>query len=510
MPGRAPRPPSSEPSSTVCPAERARSLSRHPAPPEAERPAMSPWRPRMPIACASRRSLPVAKTCMPASGPSPAAAADTARSTSLSRRRRPATTSWALTRSASTRCGSTAPARFSGRSRYRQHLKQGRWAIPRWPTFARHAGRRGAEAASRVRELGFAPLFENSGYKGRHYWVFLEQPESADLLHLVRQTVSGLADTPAAARATPGVLSQASRAKGKGLGNLIKLPLGIHRRTGRPRPARRPEPAPAEPLAALPRHQRCGAKPLYAAWKNSRRSSARDRPPSRKPPLSLPIHPGRLRRRRGPTPPAPAPTWTEADFETDPRFHHLLQHCPVLAELKRKSMSTAGLSHDEQLVLIHTLGHLEGGPLAVNYLFSKCLDIGPEKFLKDRLKGNPVSCPSIRKKIGHVTRRVPCNCPFEYAPDRYPTPVLHLLTLPPAEAIPAPAAPAVDAESLARRYGVLTHAPAELDRDCQELEKGLRAVLRSLPDRAVACPGGRYRLIEREGIEELLWEVISH
>ena len=75
------------------------------------------------------------------------------------------------------------------------------------------------------------------------------------------------------------------------------------------------------------------------------------------------------------------------------------------------------------------LGHLEGGPLAVNYLFSKCVDVGPEKFLKDRLKGNPTSCPTIRKKIPHVTRRLPCNCPFDYAPDRYPTPVLHLLTL---------------------------------------------------------------------------------
>jgi len=60
--------------------------------------------------------------------------------------------------------------------------------------------------------------------------------------------------------------------------------------------------------------------------------------------------------------------------------------------------------------------------------------------MKDRLKGNPVSCPSIRKKIPHVTRRLACNCHFEFAPDRYPTPVLYLLTLPAEKQLPQPAA----------------------------------------------------------------------
>ena len=118
-------------------------------------------------------------------------------------------------------------------------------------------------------------------------------------------------------------------------------------------------------------------------------------------------------------------------------MRHLLALCPVLSELKRTVEEHRQLNHEEQLVLIHTLGHVEGGPQAVNYLLSRCVDVGPEKFMKDRLKGNPVSCPSIRKKIGHVTRRLPCNCSFEVAPDRYPTPVLHLLTLPETPA-PAP------------------------------------------------------------------------
>src|SRR5207248_125775 len=144
---------------------------------------------------------------------------------------------------------------------------------------------------------------------------------------------------------------------------------------------------------------------------------------------------------------------------------------------------------EEQLVLTHSLGHVEGGPQAVNYLLSRCVDVGPEKFLKDRLKGNPVSCPSIRKKIGHVTRRVACNCVFDFAADRYPTPVLHLLTLEGPQT-PAPT-PGADVETLARRYAVLVERRDEIQRECGEVQQALVLALRATPGRSIACPGGR-------------------
>ena len=211
---------------------------------------------------------------------------------------------------------------------------------------------------------------------------------------------------------------------------------------------------------------------------------------------------------RGPPPPPPPPAWTEADFDTDPRLRHLLAHCPVLAELKRGVDQHRRLSHEEQLVLIHTLGHVEGGPLAVNYLLAKCVDVGPEKFMKDRLKGNPVSCPSIRKKIGHVTRRVPCNCPFEFAPDRYPTPVLHLLTLP-AGAAARPAAPAADVETLALRFAALDLHNVRSTREHAELAAGADRGPAQPARARVACPGGCWRLVEGTGGDELRWEAAS-
>lgn len=339
-----------------------------------------------------------------------------------------------------------------------------------------------------LRGLGLPPLFENSGYKGRHFWVFLEQPETAEVLHLFgRQLLAWQGPQLARGLHLEFFPKQGGRG-GKGLGNLIKVPLGIHRRTGH-RSALLDDvgqPLPA-PLAALRQVQRLPRAALYAAIERLKGMA-----------LTLPLEtPGDSDDRVTPPTPLPAAGWTEADFETDPRIRHLLAHCPVLAELKRSVDEQRRLSHEEQLVLIHTLGHVEGGPLAVNYLLGKCVDVAPEKFMKDRLKGNPVSCPSIRKKIGHVTRRVPCNCPFEFAPNRYPTPVLHLLTLP-ATPPPAPPAPAADVESLARRFAVLEARKRDLEREHAELRQALIEALRTQPQQQLALPGGRWRLVNDE------------
>lgn len=369
----------------------------------------------------------------------------------------------------------------------------------------------GPRLLAALRQLGFQPLFENSGYKGRHYWVFLEEPETAETLHLLGRLLLAW-QTP---QLPPGLhlefFPKQPRLKGKGLGNLIKLPLGIHRRTGyrsrilddQGRPV-------ADDLAALRSVVRLPRQALVAAIQQLKAiSPAAAAPTEDTAPWEGPAQPAAPpptpEPPPGPPPPRPAPPWSEADFEADPRIRHVLAHCPTLAALKQQVDQCQRLSHEEQLVLIHSLGHLEGGPQAVNYLFARCVDVGPEKYMKDRLKGNPISCPSIRKKIPHVTRRVACRCAFEFASDRYPTPVLHLLTLPADQSLPPPPTPEPGLAQLAQRYGVLDRRRVEILRQWEELRNALVEALRLQPDRTIACEGGSYRLLEKDGVEELLW-----
>jgi hypothetical protein len=46
----------------------------------------------------------------------------------------------------------------------------------------------------------------------------------------------------------------------------------------------------------------------------------------------------------------------------------------------------------------------------------------------------------------------------------------------------------------------------EIQREYQDLHRAFLAALATSPERTVACPGGRYRLVQREGIDELIWE----
>ncbi len=358
-----------------------------------------------------------------------------------------------------------------------------------------------------LRELGLAPLFEDSGYKGRHYWCFLEQPEPAAVLHRLGKLILARQGPVLPQGLHLEFFPKQGRLEGGGLGNLIKLPLGIHRRTGRRTVLLDDRGRPLDrQLATLRQVRRLPRAELYRVIEQLKAQPVPAPAPAPPTARSKGTDPPPVAPAAGPAPPAAPPAWTEADFQADPRFHHLLQRCPVLVELKRKVAEHRQLSHEEQLVLIHTLGHLEGGPQAVNYLLHQCVDVGPEKLLQGQLRGNPVSCPSIRKKIGHITRRVACNCSFDFAPDRYPTPVLHLLTLKVKQPEPKPAAISPDLETLARRFGVLEQRRQEIEREHQELLQALIAALRGLPDRVLPCPGGRYRLVEQEGAEELVWE----
>ncbi len=378
-----------------------------------------------------------------------------------------------------------------------------------------------------LRELSLDPLFENSGYKGRHYWVFLQQPQEARVLHHLGRTLLARLQTLLPASFSLEFFPKQARRSGKGLGNLIKLPLGIHQKTGyrsvllddagrpiadpyqRLRSAERltqeaflrlvdrlkvpSGPSPGSRLSA-----RTAAEPMEADRPDSgspdESADASSEPPS----PALPLWP----------PDAPPP-WTEADFDTDRQVHHLLSRCPVLEALKQQVDRHRQLSHDEQVVLIHTLGHLPSGPQAVNYLIHRCVDYAPEMLMKSSLKGNPISCPKIRKRIGHVTRRVPCACDFSFAPNHYPTPLLHLETLP--EEAPEPDAPAAptesdDLEQLIRRYTVLVHRKQEIETEWRELHDALVRRLAAVPDRSWTGKPGRFYLETEEGVETLRWD----
>ncbi len=360
-----------------------------------------------------------------------------------------------------------------------------------------------ATAVDRCRALGLRLLVEDSGYKGRHLWFPLTEPLHAGRLVALGRALLAHLTPHMPASCSLEWFPKASRPGAKGLGNLIKLPLGIHRRTGRRSHFLDDAGAPvARPFELLRSHPRLGEDDLtqaLAALGERAAAEAAGEGEGLTPPASAPAP--------QPQPPpvvdAAARPWTAADFERHPAYLRLFKGCAVLRSLRDKATSQRHLSHDEIVVLAHSLGHMPSGVAAYNYLLQLCPGAPAGALLKSPLRGNPVSCPKIRSRIPHITAHVPCNCGFPEAAETYPHPLLHLHGLSSEELAPLPATPPPEAQ--VRRLLILRHRLGELQREAAALADELTAHLRDSHSPRWELPEGILQLEERDGVPELVW-----
>lgn len=339
------------------------------------------------------------------------------------------------------------------------------------------------------KDLGLSPLIENSGYKGRHLWVFFEQPMPAEIVHTLGQLFLRKVHDQ-----IPGTLhleffpKQPNLNTKKKLGNLVKLPLGIHQKSGRRSFFMQ---STGETVSQWDRHlaemPRASHQQLCDLIENLK---GEDLPELIATPQ--PIQPQK---------PEAAPVqrlWTEADFETNAEVHTLFSRCAALRHLKKQVDQHRQLNIHEQVVLAHTLGHLRSGVLAANYLYQRAANVSADRFLQSPLRGNPISCPKIRKRIPHITSQVPCNCRFEA--DHYPTPLLH------TQKLLTPEAKAEDSlEQLARRYATQQDKILQLQQEHSALGQQIMAQIKGQPDQRLVLQEGYYTVRLEDDIERLAW-----
>ncbi len=275
------------------------------------------------------------------------------------------------------------------------------------PTLRRALREEAARLTQRLRALGFDPLLEDSGWRGRHLWCFLSEPAPAAQVNaLVNQMVAAWSPQEPSL-SLEGFPRQGQVASG-GLGNLIKLPLGVHRRSGRRCWVLGDDGAPTHPWRALQQVRRASAQVLARAQSALGGSGAVRRAPQR------------------PDAPSDQEPFTAAALIERAALNALLGACPVLGALVAQALREGVLDYDARVVLRHTLGHLEDGVEAANFVLSRCVGGAAWQQLKQPLRGAPIACASIRERLPQLTSRVACACAFEGRADHYPTPLLHL------------------------------------------------------------------------------------
>jgi hypothetical protein len=168
-----------------------------------------------------------------------------------------------------------------------------------------------------LRAEGWAPLLVDSGFKGRHLWCFLQRRLPAAQARAAAHralAAAGLSDPTLSVEVFP----KQDRVPQGGLGNLVKLPLGVHLRTQR----------------------RCAVldeagQPVADPWALLR-SWPRTALPSGPLPSAPPPTPDRPTLTVGA---APAPTFTAGDLDAHPRLAAVLSGCAVLRRVVNRVLN---------------------------------------------------------------------------------------------------------------------------------------------------------------------------
>ncbi len=333
------------------------------------------------------------------------------------------------------------------------------------------------DAAARIHTWletqGIPALIEDSGYKGRHVWVFLQRPLEARIARQIGKRIAALHPLPPELHYE--IFPRQDAVPAEKLGNLIKIPLGIHRRTGRRclflKPDGSMDPDPIRVLLQTPRIE---PEILIAAVRHLVEVELEPTEPE-----------SRYEQEAREIVAAQAPPYHP---ESDPEFMTLVTFCPTLRAIIEKAYHKGFLEYDEQLVVVHTLGHLTHGVDAVNMVLRQCVNANERLFLKSPLRGNPMSCPKIRRRVPEITTQYPCECP--QAPELgYPTPLLFLKI---RDTYDPDIWNQMTLERLAESFIRLTEQMAVLQRQYQQVHDRLKTIFEHRGDHRLTC--GNYQM----------------
>jgi hypothetical protein len=253
---------------------------------------------------------------------------------------------------------------------------------------------------------------EFSGFKGYHVWVFFEHRISAALAKAFVERISAqipMDGLPLHLELFP----KQSRIK-QGYGNLVKLPYGIHRRSGKLSTILDADLCPMELSDFIVSVKKADSQAFIAALDSMGYTHSQEL----------------LRQEQNPDA-SEMPISVQADPEQDIEWLCLKQHCYVLSFVDAALSTRSVLSGTQKNILRYTVGYLKNGPAIVNKLLSKCRNPDPGDYMKSAFKGNAMGCAKIRNSISSEIDISLCNCSFDMSSASYANPLLHLEKLEP-------------------------------------------------------------------------------
>ncbi len=247
--------------------------------------------------------------------------------------------------------------------------------------------------ATLAREAGLCCLAEVSGGKGYHFWFPVNAPVPAAAMRKALHQLVGKLDEDVECF-TLEIFPKQDKRTGKGFGNLVKLPLGIHRGSGKPSSFVLAENRDKESQFAL-LAQLVPAAPEVVLQMAAQHETA-----------PVVVHPRHA-------------AWAKEY----PELAALENSCSMLGQIIATLRSAKELSLREEKILLGTLGHLPRGRLLLHHLFTRIPEYNRAllDYKISRVRGTVLGCKRIHSLL---ERGGELPCSFEG--DGYPHPLRHL------------------------------------------------------------------------------------
>lgn len=242
-------------------------------------------------------------------------------------------------------------------------------------------------------QMGVTLYVEDSGYKGRHGWLFFDQPFPASQALKLGQRIM-----QKAGGASEGMIWELfPMGKSDRHKSVIKLPLGINRKNKR------------RCLFLTDAGEPIKDQPLLL--KNIRKNKVETV-------AAMTVAPEEDAQPSGPADAAPE------------SLKKMVQNCRIVRHLVSKAMDTNYLTYYERMCLLYTLTF--AGQEGVDYLhkvIGYCLNYNKDYTQRqiDRRKESPMSCPKIAEYFPELVQMAGCSCKFKLPAHGYPSPAMYLL-----------------------------------------------------------------------------------
>ncbi len=279
---------------------------------------------------------------------------------------------------------------------------------------------------------GLELLIESSGYKGIHLWAFADFPVPARHWRLLgKWLLEQLPGMPAEIQAE--VFPKQEVVAERGLGNLVKLPLGIHQASGRrslflDRSYFRPWPMQREALESLQPTTRSEFEEILGrvTLTGARQKASVDDLPTE---IAVPVS----NHRRSAIDQQPDPEMSlRVKMRLPERFtieiEQILAGCRPLCEIVNRAVQTGRIEPEWRHVFIYIFATMgEEGRVFVHQVLNQLGDYDPDRVNAEARAVPPttMSCAKVRKYLAAFAAQFGCNCQFRLPAGCYPSPVAH-------------------------------------------------------------------------------------